>query len=227
MHSRPHRCSTNSRPAAVMLASGQRTSIVSSYQNHASPQPRTAASHCGLDNVSNAKKYKKSHSAFWESQDIVHTVTFRGAMVVYNRTITEKIYNKLFHELRDTPSGRWGEKRSRPRSRWRTPRAPLNNLTRSYARKNTFKTRYNNYNFTSSCATIKNPYALGGTPSDRRRRAIPSPGAVKGAPSFTTQTLYRLPQMRKGKYTTKITNKLYKVAFTSKRTLEAKPTKNH
>ena len=82
MHSRPHRCSTNSRAAAVMLASGQRTSMVSSYQNHASPQPHTAASHCGLDNVSNAKKYKKSHSAFWESQDIVHTVTFRGAMVV-------------------------------------------------------------------------------------------------------------------------------------------------
>ena len=90
MHSHPHRCSTNSWAAAVTLASGQRTSIVSSYQNHASPQPRTAASHCGLDNVSNAKKYKKSHRAFWESQDIVHTVTFRGAMVVYNRTITEK-----------------------------------------------------------------------------------------------------------------------------------------
>ena len=67
------------------------------------PQPRTAASHCGLDNVSNAKKYKKSHRAFWESQDIVHAVTFSGAMVVYNRTITEKIYNKLFHELGDTP----------------------------------------------------------------------------------------------------------------------------
>ena len=90
MHSHPHRCSTNSQAAAVMLASGQRTSMVSSYQNYASPQPRTAASHCGLDNVSNAKKYKKSHRAFWESQDIVHTVTFRGAMVVYNRTITEK-----------------------------------------------------------------------------------------------------------------------------------------
>ena len=77
--------------------------MVSSYQNHASPQARTAASHCGLNNVSNAKKYKKSHRAFWESQDIVHTVTFRGAMVVYNCTITEKIYNKLFHEFGDTP----------------------------------------------------------------------------------------------------------------------------
>ena len=80
------------------------------------------------------------------------------------------------------------------------PRAPLNNLIRSYARKNTFKTRYKNYNLTSSCATTKNPYALGGTPSDRRRRATPSPGAVKGPPSSITQTLYRLPQMRKEKY---------------------------
>ena len=220
MHSRPHRCSTNSRAAAAMLASGQRTSMVSSYQNHASPQPRTAASHCGLDKVSNAKKSKKSHRAFWESQDIVHTVTFKGAMVVYNRTITEKTYNKLFHEPGDTPLWPMGEKRSRPRSRWRTPRAPLNNLIRSYARKNTFKTRYNNYNFTSSCATIKNPYALGGTPSDRRRRATSSPRAVKGAPSSITQTLYRLPQMRKEKYATKLQIKLYKVAFTSKRTLE-------
>ena len=195
--------------------------MVSSCQNHARPQPHTAASNCGLDNVSNAKKYKKSHRAFWKSQDIVHTVMFRGAMVVYNRTIAEKFTTNYFTSSGTPPSGRWGEKRSRPRSRWRTPRAPLNNLTRSYARKNTFKTRYNNYNFTSSCATIKNPYALGGTPSDCRRRATPSPGAVKGAPSFTTQTLYRLPQMRKGKYTTKITNKLYKVAFMSKRTLEA------
>ena len=117
MHSRPHRCSTNFWAAAVTLALGQRTSIVSSYQNDASPLPRTAASHCGLDNVSNVKKYKKSHCAFWESQDIVHTVTFRGAMVVYNRTITEKIYNKLFPELGDTPLRLMGEKRSRPSSR--------------------------------------------------------------------------------------------------------------
>ena len=183
MHSRPHRCSTNSWAAAVMLASGQRTSIISSYQNHASPQPRTAASHCGLDNVSNAKKYKKSHRAFWESQDIVHTVTFRGPMVVYNRTIKEK-FTTISRAREYPPPAERGEKRSRPRSRWRTLRTHLNNLTRSYARKNTFKTRYNNYIFTRSCATIKYPYALGGTPSDRRKRAIPSPGAVKGAPSF-------------------------------------------
>ena len=135
MHSRPHRCSTNFWAAAVTLALGQRTSIVSSYQNHASPQPRTAASHCDLDNVSNVKKYKKSHCAFWESQDIVHTVTFRGAMVVYNRTITEKFTTNYFTSSGTPPSGWWGEKRSRPRSRWRTPRAPLNNLTWSYARK--------------------------------------------------------------------------------------------
>ena len=56
MHGRPHRCSTNFWAAAVTLASGQRTSIVSSYQNDASPQPRTTASHCSLDNVSNEKK---------------------------------------------------------------------------------------------------------------------------------------------------------------------------
>ena len=106
MHSRPHRCPTNSWAAAVTLASGQRTSIVSSYQNHASPHPRTAASHCGLDNVSNAKKYKKSHRAFWESQNTVHTVTFRGAMVVYNRTITEKFTTNYFTSSGTPPSGR-------------------------------------------------------------------------------------------------------------------------
>ena len=105
MHSRPHRCSTNFWAAAVTLALGQRTSIVSSYQNHASPQPRTAVSHCGLDNVSNVKKYKKSHCAFWESQDIVHTVTFRGAMVVYNRTITEKFTTNYFTSSGTSPSG--------------------------------------------------------------------------------------------------------------------------
>ena len=56
MHGHPHRCSTNLWAAAVTLASGQRTSIVSSYQNDASPQSRTTASHCGLANVSNEKK---------------------------------------------------------------------------------------------------------------------------------------------------------------------------
>ena len=130
-----------------------------------------------------------------------------------------KTYNKLFHELGDTPLWPMSEKHFRPRSRWRTPRAPLNNLTQSYARKNTFKTRYKNYNLTISCATTKNPYALGGTPSDRRRRATPSPGAVKGSPSSITQTLYRLPQMHKEKYAANYKQNFYTVAFTSKRTL--------
>ena len=180
------------------------------------PSPCTAASHCGLDNVSNAKKYKKSHRAFWESQDIVHTVTFRGATVIYNRTITEKSYNKLFHELGDTPLWPMGREALQAQE-------PLEDAPSSHEQSYTIlrKKKYINYNFTSSCATIKNPYALGGTHSDRRRRATPSPGAVKGALSSITQTLYRLPQMRKGKHATKITSKLYKVAFTSKRTLEA------
>ena len=42
--------------AAVTLASGQRTSMVASYQNDASPQPRMTASHCDPDSVSNEKK---------------------------------------------------------------------------------------------------------------------------------------------------------------------------
>ena len=116
MHSHPHRCSTNFWAAAVTLALGQRTSIVSSYQNDASPQPRTAASHCGLYNVSNVKKYKKSHCAFWESQDIVHTVTFRWAMVAYNRTITEKFTTNYFMSSGAPPLRLMGEKRSRPSS---------------------------------------------------------------------------------------------------------------
>ena len=146
MHGRPHRCFTNFWAAAVMLASGQRTSIVSSYQNDASPQPRTTASHCGPDNVSNEKKQEKSHCPFCESQDMVHTVTFRGAMVVYNRTIYGKIYNKLFHELGDTPLGRWARSAPGPVIDRRTPRAPLNNFTQSYARKY-IQTRYNNLQF--------------------------------------------------------------------------------
>ena len=88
-------------------------------------------------------KFVNPHSTY---NNMTHsrpvTGAFKGAMVVYNRTIMEKTCNKLFHELGDTPLWPMGEKRSRPRSRWRTPRAPLNNLIRSYARKNTFKTRY-------------------------------------------------------------------------------------
>ena len=45
---------------------------------------------------------------------------------------------------------------------------------------------------------------------------MPTPGAVKGAPSFTIQTLYRLPQMRKGKCTAKPTNRFYKLSFKRK-----------
>ena len=145
MHGRPHRCSTNFWAATVTLASGQRTSIVSSYQNDASPQPRTTASHCGLDNVSNEKKYEKSHCAFCESQDIVHTVAFRGAMVIYNRTITEK-FTTTISRARGHPLRLMGEKRSRPSSRLEDARAPLNNLTQSYARKY-IQTRYNNLQF--------------------------------------------------------------------------------
>ena len=110
---------------------------------------------------------------------MVHTVTFRGAMVVYNRTI----YNKLFHELGDTSPGRWARNAPGPVIDWGTPRAPLNNLTQSYA----FKRGTTTYNFTRGCATMKYFHVLGETLSDRRSRAMPSPGAVKGAPSFTIQ----------------------------------------
>ena len=69
----PHRYFTSSWAAVVTLASGQRTSVISSYQNNASPQPRTAASHWGFVSVSSAIKYAKSQRVFWLSQDIVHT----------------------------------------------------------------------------------------------------------------------------------------------------------
>ena len=89
-----HRYFTISWAAVVMLASGQRTSVVSLYQNHASPQPRTAASHWGLVNVSSDVKYTKSHRVFWLSQDIVHTLTLKLAIAVYNCTIQNTQYRK-------------------------------------------------------------------------------------------------------------------------------------
>ena len=219
MHGRPHRCSTNFQAAAVTLASGQRTNIVSSYQNDASPQPRTTASHCGLDNVSNEKKYEKSHCALCESQDIVHTVAFRGAMVVYNRTITEKI--TTISRARGHPLRLMGEKRSRPSNRLED--AP-NSHEQSYRilRKKIHSNEVQQFTISREVAQqIKYPYVLRETLSGRRSRAMPSPGAVKGAPSVTIQTLYRLLQMCEGKYATKTTNRLYKTVFTSKITLEA------
>ena len=57
---RLHRCSTYSWAAAVTPASGQRTSIVLSYQNDASPQPRMTASHCGPDSVYPMKRSKRN-----------------------------------------------------------------------------------------------------------------------------------------------------------------------
>ena len=90
----PHRYFTSSRAAVVTLASGQRTSIVLSHQNHTSPQPCTAASHWGFVSVSSAIKYTKSQRVFWLSQDIVHILTSRLAIAVYNCTIT-KSTNKI------------------------------------------------------------------------------------------------------------------------------------
>ena len=74
---------------------------------------------------------------------MVHTVTFRGAMVIFNRTIYGKIHNKPFYELGDTPLGRWARNAPGPVIDRRTPRAPLNNLTQPHARKYTH-TRHNN-----------------------------------------------------------------------------------
>ena len=102
-----HRYFTISWAAAVMLASGQRTSVVSSYQNHASPQPCTAASHWGLVNVSSDVKYTKFR-VIWLSQDIVHAFTLKLAIAVYNCT-TQKINGYV---LGAPPSG------------WRTKDAP-------------------------------------------------------------------------------------------------------
>ena len=82
-----HRYFTISWAAAVMLASGQRTSVVSSYQNHTSPQPCKAASHWGLVKVSSYMKYTKFEWVFWLSQDIVHAFTLKLAIAVYNCTI--------------------------------------------------------------------------------------------------------------------------------------------
>ena len=82
-----HRYFIISLAPAVMLASGQRTSVVSSYQNHASPQPFTAASHWGLVKVSSDVKYTKFQRDFWLSQDIVHAFTLKLAIAVYNYTI--------------------------------------------------------------------------------------------------------------------------------------------
>ena len=169
MHGCPHRCSTNFWAAAVTLASGQRTSIVSSYQNDAA--------------------------------------------------IYGKLYNKLFHELGDTPLGWWARSAPGPVIVWRTPRAPLNNLTQSYARK--YIQRGTTYNFTRGCATIKHFYVLGETLSDRQSRAMPSPGVVKGAPSFTIQNTIQTTSNVQGNYTTKTTNRFYKTIFTSKISLEA------
>ena len=103
-----HRYFPISWVAAVMLVSGQRTSVVSLYQNHANHQPCTAASHWGLVNVSSDVKYTKFQWVFWLSQDIVHALTLKLAIAVYNCTI-QKI---SVYELRTPPSG------------WRTKGAP-------------------------------------------------------------------------------------------------------
>ena len=192
MYSRPHRCSTNSWAAAVMLATGQRTSMVSSYQNHASPQPRTAASHCGLNNVSNAKKYRKSHLAFWLSQDIVHTVTFRGAMVVYNRTNYGKFYNKLFTSSGAPRSSRRTGGAPSPGADGGRPELHRTNLHDLTQHEKTFKRGTTITIFTSNCATIKYLRAWGDPlqPKDERHSKSGSRPRAPRAPSHKFYTNY-------------------------------------
>ena len=81
-------------------------------------------------------------------------------MVVYNRTIYGKIITNYFTSSGTSPSADGWEMPPGPVIDWRTPRAPLNNFTQSYARKY-IQTRYNNLQFTRGCATIKYFHVLG------------------------------------------------------------------
>ena len=76
-------------------------------------------------------------------------------------------------------------------------------------------------NFTSNCATIKYLRAWGDAPPAEGREAVQVRKPPKGAPSNIAQILHKLHQLRKGKHATKFTNKLYKVALTSKKAPEA------
>ena len=144
----PHRYFTSSWAAVVTLASGQRTSVVASYQNHASPQPRTAVSHWSFVSVSSAIKYTNPERVFWLSQDIVHTLTSRVAIAVYNcTTIKFTSKNKKCLRARGTPLRLKDERRSKSGNRPRTRQALLHRIYmifKSYARNKSSNKHFNN-----------------------------------------------------------------------------------
>ena len=90
-----------------------------------------------------------------------------------------------------------GEKRSRPSNRSEDAPSSLEQFTQSYAMKTHFTRGTTTYKFTIDCATIKHFLVLGRTLSDRRSRAMSTPGVVKGAPSLPYKTLYKLLPMHK------------------------------
>ena len=131
-------------------------------------------------------------------------------MVIYNRTIYGKIYNKLFYELGDTPPRPMGEKRSRPSNRSEDAPSSFEQFYTILHKEIHSKRGTTTYKFTIGCATIKYFHVLGKTLSDRRSRAMPSLGVVKGAPSFTIQNTIQTASNVQGNYTSKTINWLYK-----------------
>ena len=146
---------------------------------------------------------------------MVHTVTFRGAMVIYNRIIYVKIHNKLLYELGDTPLGRWARSAPGPVIDEGRPELPRTNYTILH-NNNTFTRGTISYKFTICCATIKQFHVLGETPPNPRSRAMSSSGVVKGAPSFTIQSATQTASIAQENYTLKTINWFYKMIFTSK-----------
>ena len=122
-------------------------------------------------------------------------------MVVYNRTITENLQQSILR-ARGHPPPADGREAFQAREPLEDAPSSLEQSYTTLRKKKYIQNKVQNYNLQTIAQQIKNPYALGGTPSDSRKGAAPSPGAVKGPPSSITQTLYRLPQMRKEKYAT-------------------------
>ena len=133
---------------------------------------------------------------------MVHIVTFRGAMVIYNRTIYGEIYNKLLYELRDTPFGRWAGSALGPVIDGGRPELPRT-IYAILHNENTIYTRYNNLQVYDRLRNNKYFHMLGRTPSDHRSRALSSPGVVQGAPSLTIQNTIQTVSNAQGNYTSK------------------------
>ena len=74
---------------------------------------------------------------------MVHTVTFRGAMVIYNRTIYGEIHNKTTLRARGHPLGRWARSAPGPVIDGGPPELPRTIYTILH-NENAFYTRYNN-----------------------------------------------------------------------------------